>query len=360
MERHLVSSNQPSGKVHLPAWTEPGQTRSELNFMTNNAPYSPTKQSPAGRLCAVTCYFNPGGFTSKRRNLELFSSRLRQAEIPLITVECSFDERPFELPERPDVFRVRTADVLWLKEHLLNFAIDRVPDCYDSVAWLDCDVLFSSNTWAAGAEAALREAHVVQLFERAIRLPPGAVAFQGVGDQLSGAAAVCSADPTRIRGDRTQHGHTGFAWAARRDFLRSVRLYEGCVIGGADHLMAHAFLGHWRSECVLQVLGSGAMFDHYQKWAEGAFGATQGRVGVVPGEVLHLWHGDPTNRRYLRREQELQSLAFDPLTDVDWSKSPPCWASHRRDLAEWAKAYFLLRKEDSLTPDPASATRFHF
>jgi len=328
--------------------------------MSSKPPHLPMDKSPSGRICAVTCYFNPGGFISQRRNMELFSARLRQARIPLVTVECAFGERPFELLEHHDVFHVRTTDVLWLKEHLLNFAIDRIPDCYDNIAWLDCDVLFSNDTWAADAEAALREAQVVQLFEVAIRLPPGAVAFHGIGDQLSGVAAVCSAYPTRIWGDRTQHGHTGFAWAARRDFLRSVRLYEGCVIGGADHLMAHAFFGHWRSECVRHVLGSGAMFDHYQKWAEGAFGATQGRVGVVPGKVLHLWHGDPTNRRYLRREKELQSLAFDPLTDVDWSKSPPCWASHRRDLADWAKAYFSSRKEDSLVPDPASTTRFHY
>lgn len=317
-------------------------------------------KSPSGRFCAVTCYFNPGGFISQRRNMELFSARLRQARIPLITVECAFDERPFELLERPDVIQVRTTDVLWLKEHLLNLAIDRIPDCYDNVAWLDCDVLFSSKTWAADAEAALREAQVVQLFEKAIRLPPRAVTFQGVGDQLPSVAAVCSADPTRIEGDRTQHGHTGFAWAARRDFLRSVRLYEGCVIGGADHLMAHAFFGEWRSECVRQVLGSGKMFDHYQRWAESAFRATQGRVGVIPGELLHLWHGHPSNRRYLRREKELEDFAFDPDTDVDWSKSPPCWASHRRDMAEWARAYFLFRDEDSFAPDPASATRFHF
>lgn len=328
--------------------------------MAANPPHLPMDKSPSGRFCAVTCYFNPAGFISQRRNMELFSARLRQARIPLITVECAFNERPFELLELPDVFQVRTTDVLWLKEHLLNFAIERIPDCYDNVAWLDCDVLFPSTTWAADAERALREAQVVQLFERAIRLPPGAMAFQGVGDQLSGVAAVWSADPTQIRGDRTKHGHTGFAWAARRDFLRSVRLYEGCVIGGADHLMAHAFLGQWRTECVRQVLGSGAMFDHYEKWAERAFEATQGRVGVVPGEVLHLWHGDPTNRRYLRREKELQSLALDPRTDVDWSKSPPCWASHRRDLAKWAQTYFLSRKEDSLTPDPISETRFRF
>ena len=328
--------------------------------MTATPPHLPANESPSGRFCAVTCYFNPGGFTSQRRNLELFSSRLRQARIPLFIVECSFDARPFELSGRPDVLQVRATDVLWLKEHLLNFAIDRIPDCYDNVAWLDCDVIFSSNTWAADAEAALREAHVVQLFERAIRLPPGDVAFQGAGDQLPGAAMVCSADPHRIKGDRTQHGHTGFAWAARRTFLRSVRLYEGCVIGGADHLMVHAFFGHWHSECVHQVLGAGGMYDHYRNWAERAFAATRGKVGVVPGEVLHLWHGHPTNRRYLRREKELEDFGFDPRTDVDWSKSPPCWAPQRRDLAEWARTYFSLRKEDSLSPDPASATRFHF
>ncbi len=329
--------------------------------MNGPPPPLPAEGLTSGRLCAITSYFNPGRFRSLLRNFEVFSAHLRRANIPLIAVECSFDERPFELPVGPGVLHVRTKDVLWLKEHLLNFAIDRMPICYENVAWLDCDVLFCSKTWVADAEAALRNAPVVQLFEKAIRLPPGTVVFRGVGDQLASAGAVCSADPTRIKGDRTQHGCTGFAWAARRDFLRSVRLYEGCVIGGADHLMAHAFFGDWNSECVLKTTGGrSAMFEHYQNWAESAFRATQGTVGVVSGELLHLWHGHPTNRRYLRRWKDLREFGFDPCADVDWTKSPPCWAHNRRDMAEWAKAYFLSRREDSLVSDPLSATTFHF
>lgn len=281
-------------------------------------------------------------------------------KVPLVTVECSFGEQPFELPDGPNVLRVRASKILWLKEHLLNFAINRIPDSFDMVAWLDCDILFCSQAWAVETEAALHHAQVVQLFEKAIRLPPGATTFRGIGDRLTSTAAICSVDSTRIKGGRTEHGCTGFAWAARRDFLRSIRLYEGCVIGGADHLMAHAFYGDWQSDCVLQTIGHSEMYHHYRYWAERAFAATQGKVGVVPGDVLHLWHGHPTNRRYIRRWKQLREFRFNPYTDVDWSKFPPCWSAHRGDLAEWAKNYFLSRKEDSLAFDPESGTRFLF
>ena len=47
----------------------------------------------------------------------------------------------------------------------------------------------------------------------------------------------------------------------------------------------------------------------------GAFSArdiVNSRMGVVPGRILHLWHGDLADRRYADREREFRRLGLDP------------------------------------------------
>ena len=36
------------------------------------------------------------------------------------------------------------------------------------------------------------------------------------------------------------HGHTGFAWGARREVLDQVPLFDRAIVGTADHIIAHA------------------------------------------------------------------------------------------------------------------------
>lgn len=50
---------------------------------------------PCDDLWAVTTYYNPAGFRTKRANYERFAARLRAAGIPLITIECAFAAESF-------------------------------------------------------------------------------------------------------------------------------------------------------------------------------------------------------------------------------------------------------------------------
>ena len=96
--------------------------------------YMPTAIRPADTyrqtndLWVVTSYFNPEGYLTKRQNYDLFRERIVAAGIPLLTVECSLGDHPFELPAGPDVHRVLGRDVMWQKERLINVAISKLPD----------------------------------------------------------------------------------------------------------------------------------------------------------------------------------------------------------------------------------------
>ena len=240
---------------------------------------------------------------------------------------------------------------MWQKERLLNLLVSRLPERYTKVAWLDADILFERASWASEASRLLDEYAVVQPYSHAFRLRPGQTSYAGKGDPWLSHAAVRNAMPAVARhGPYWAHGHPGYAWAARRDVLDVVGLYDAAVMGTADDLMAHAFGGDFVSECLRRTfLGNTAYLEHYRQWAESAFDLVRGRVGVVEGAALHLWHGELANRGYGTRRVDLVSLGYDPVrhlrvnADGMWR-----WSSAASLIRDTCAAYFASRREDQI------------
>ena len=303
----------------------------------------------ADDLCVITCYFNSQGFASKRHNYDLFRTSITHSGIHLITIECAFGSTPFELDHTPSTIRLRTKHVMWQKERLLNLAISKVPRRYTKIAWLDCDILFENASWARETSRLLNTYPVIQPFHYAFRLRPDEQAYFGKGERYRSFAAVHATFPSISRvGSFFHHGHTGFAWAAKREIVEDIGLYDAAVAGGSDHLMAHAFCGDFGSRCLYEMfLNASGFLDHYKLWATAAWRKVQGKIFFVPGAILHLWHGEMHNRQYPNRMVEFAHLDFNPSLDllVDnnglWQ-----WSEHNPALASWATAYFARRLED--------------
>jgi hypothetical protein len=307
------------------------------------------RYEPVDDLALVTTYFNPAGFLSKRRIYADFAERIEASGLALTTIECAFGDRDFELPDADGVVRVRARDVMWQKERLVNLAVAGLPARFRKVAWIDFDVMFENAAWAVEASRMLEEAALVQPFERAVWLPKGATSYCGKGDVWLGLAATHAADPAAVAaGDFYAHGHPGFVWAARRELVERHGLYDACVIGGADHLIAHAACGDWASTCFEWTLGrETAHHRHFARWAEAFHADAGGRVAFVPGTLLHVWHGRWERRNYTFRHKELKSFGFDPERDVRAVDGGALeWASEKPEMHAWASAYFALRDED--------------
>ena len=122
------------------------------------------------------------------------------------------------------MFQFRSRDVLWQKERLLNLTIDRVPDRYTKIAWIDADMLFDNARWAVEASDRLDEFPVIQLFSHAIRLRPNETSYFGGGERYRSFGFTRAALPALSRLRYLIHGHTGFAWAADRQLLSGLGL----------------------------------------------------------------------------------------------------------------------------------------
>ena len=298
-------------------------------------------------LGVVTTYFNPAGWRSRRALFDRFLEPFSRSDLTLLVVECALGDAPFELPPSPSVVRVRAPHALWQKERLLNAALARLPARVTKVAWVDADVLFSSPTWTEETSRALEDAAIAQPFDRAIYLPRDTSTFDGDGDVRESFSAVFRRKPElHLHGDYALHGVTGLAWAARRDVLERHGLYDACLSGSGDHLIAHATLGDFRSPCVARTFAGNARYAaHFAEWVARWKTSVPGRVGGARGEALHLWHGDRRHRGYPAKNRELAALGFDPASDLEVSDQG-AWLSRRDDLVQWSSALFAGRHED--------------
>lgn len=304
-------------------------------------------------LCVITSYYNPSGYQTKFTNYNHFKNGILESGVPLITVECTFGNSPYVLTEDPEknvqVIKVCAADILWQKERLLNIALEHLPQSCTKVVWVDADILFDNRNWAYETSALLEKKAVAQLFTQVVRLPRDVTRYNGDGEMWDSFAHIMRTDPQTIEsGDFAKHGHTGFAWAIRREIIQRHGFYDACVSGSGDHMMAHAFAGDWHSSCIERIVGSNTPHrKHFIDWAQRIYPDIRARIGVVDGLLAHLWHGDHINRRYVLRNKELEDFSFDPSKDITIDQNG-CWkwSPSRSDLKQWAIEYYNTRKED--------------
>jgi hypothetical protein len=244
---------------------------------------------------------------------------------------------------------MRARDALWQKERLINVALQTLPPACEKIAWVDFDVRFENPSWAVDLSRRLDDFALVQAFRTAVWLPRGATTTRGDERMWTGFGARYAEDRTVVAsGDFDAHGHPGFAWGARRELFARHGVYDTCVVGGGDHLIAHAATGDWTSRCFRWTLGtSTAHYLHFVEWAERFYRDARGLVSYAPGRLLHLWHGEWDDRDYTFRHKGLRGFGFDPASDVRVGAGG-CWewASDKADLHAWAAEYFARRRED--------------
>ena len=267
--------------------------------------------------------------------------------LELVTVECAFSDAPFRLSPARDVIQVRSEAILWQKERLLNIALAHMDDRFAKFAWIDADILFTNPNWAPACSRLLEDVPIAQLFEEIIQLPKDATIYDGIGLKFKSLAATISEDPSSLRNGYNQHGRTGYAWCARREIFKD-GIFDACILGDSDHMIAHAAMGDWSSECIdLTFYTDLKQRANYEKWGRQFYAQVQGNVGYLPDTILHLWHGNTQNRRYRERAEKLARFGVDPDVDLRIN-SDLCWEwnTNRPSLHRYVAKYFELRNDD--------------
>jgi len=323
-------------------------------------------------LAVVCCLFNPCGYASRVKNYQRFRDGIAASGVPLLTVELAFGSDPFCLPDgASNTIRLRTADVMWQKERLLNVGISELRRRgYRKIVWLDADVIFEDVLhWPWHVAAKLEDVSLCQAFGQVLveqdhghSTLPGisAVRYLELTGQLSNQNRR---GPTRGLPFGLPLGHSGYGWAARTEVFERVELFDQAVIGGADKLMYAASCGRERNwEGRLRHLFRSTVpncercghrnsapdyKEAFDRWAEEWHAAVGGRVGWVDLTLRSFYHGDRRNRLYEARRDILLRHRFDPRLDLALDEAG-CWqwASDKPGLRLEVQNYLFERMED--------------
>jgi len=315
----------------------------------NSLPFESAKSV----LYAVTTFFNPQRFRSRSRLYRNFELHMRHSGVKLMTVEAAFGDHPFEVtvPQWPWNVQLRTDQILWHKERLINIGIhhlcSRVPDA-KFIAWLDCDVTFSNPDWAAEAVHKLMHVPVIQPFAEAINLD--------ANEQMLWKCPSSFASFLDGRGFHQEpplplaylfKGHPGLAWCATREALSALGgLYDVCAAGSGDTVMSNALKGGW--DVYLPDVPSEGMKQSMKRWAARCDQSIKGKVGYTRGALLHHWHGKSEDRGYEKRWSILGFHQFDPGTDLiaDPTSGLYRWAGNKPRLEDDIRLSLSSRNED--------------
>jgi hypothetical protein len=297
------------------------------DFLKNNFLYC-GKYKTHSEAVIIACYFNPQGNPYRLTAFNKFYDSIKHLNHRI--VECVIGDTKAELPETEFITRIYTPSLLWHKESLLNKIVSELPQEFKYVFWLDTDVIFTNKKWLLESVESLQTNNIMQPFEYCVHLDQDQtkpsfdldVERAYVGDPKTrhpkmwrsfcanhNTSADLSCD---VNYDK--HGHVGFAWGARREVLDFMPLYDKALIGGAEHIMAHAAAGQIGHSCITKSFTDD--IDSVNAWSRLFYRVIDGKIGYVKGELYHIWHGDLGKRQYLKRIQDFTSTAKN-ITERD-------------------------------------------
>lgn len=262
----------------------------------------------------VSCFFNPQNSPYRTSAFKHFYESIKHLNHQII--ECVIGDAKPELQESKNIKRVFTKNLLWHKESLLNKLISELPDNYKYVFWLDADVIFTNLNWLTEGVEQLKYNNIIQPFEHCVHLEKDENVPSFSMDKLKEAdlpnqinnkvwrsfsASYATSELWKDE-DYNNHGHVGFAWGAKLEILKAVPLYEKALIGGADHIIAHAAAGQIAHSCITKSFTDN--IEEVNQWSKQFFNVVKGNIGFVKGDLYHIWHGDIEKREYLKRIQD--------------------------------------------------------
>ncbi len=261
----------------------------------------------------VTMISNPVRYESRYELYKVFAAKMASAGVNLTTVELQLGDRPFAITDRDCArhIQLRGWDELWHKENCLNIAIQSLPSDWETVAWIDADVEFIRPDWVEETINQLQVYQVVQMFETAIDLGPSGKTIATHKSFMSQYLENKSMHPETSY----QEWHPGFAWAARREAIDGMgQLYERAILGAGDRHMALAFVG--KAECSFVHDMQSEYAQDILRFQDRCHHTIRKDVGVVPGTIVHNWHGKKRDRRYFDRWQILINNDYKPHRDI--------------------------------------------
>ena len=302
-------------------------------------------------LHIVIPYSNYSSFNSRLDlHKKCLEHMIKLPGVMIWVVEVALDERPFLVtkPNHRQHIQLRTRDMIWHKENMINIAIRHMTTLYPNwkyVAWVDGDIRFDNLHVAYKTIHQLQSYSVVQMFSSVANLGPNGQ----IHDTHHGFCYMYAKNgytyPKNI--EKYEQWHPGFAWACtRKAYVDMGGLIDWAILGSADHHMILALVGD-----VMRTVHAGVSDSYKRKlrhWQDRVERTIRRNVGYVEGMIIHGWHGKFKDRKYVDRWQIYLETAFDPDTDIKYDEHGLLAFDHPKPrLRDLIRHYFDSRNEDT-------------
>lgn len=287
------------------------------------------------QLYVVTCLFNPTNVEIRYKLYRDFENYIKSFKhVTLVTVELALGDQPFVVTQKntPNHIQLRTNDVLWYKENLINIGIKSLPKSAQYVAWIDADTEFTNKDWVRDTLLGLKHFRFIQMFDTCESLGPEKEILQS--DRSFVYRWANNIDNPKIR------GRSGGAWAARIETLKEINyLIDWDIVGASDWYTAFGLTNQAPQKTT-------PCRAKNEIWLKRVFDVVDGNVYYLDGTLLHFFHGYPKDRGYGTRGAILIDNNFDPNTDIGYRDDGLLYLKTdkpklRQDLIE----YFESRKD---------------
>ena len=318
------------------------------------------------KLYVVTCVSNPLRTRSRVELYKKFAQAVEDAGAILYTVEMAFGDRPHTITDErnPRHLQLRSYFELWHKENMLNLLINKLPEDWEYVAWIDADVMFTRSDWVNETIEQLQHYMVIQMFSYAqdlsLRYEPMQLHSGFVHDWYHGKVTFNSSGKGHkgkkkgyngYGGYGFDEGHPGYAWAARREALDNLGgLIDFAILGSADRHMACALIGEGDKSFHPDI------HPNYKElvmdWQDRAEKHIKHDIGYMAGTILHGYHGQKSKRGYNSRWQILVDHQYDPVKGAYRdAKGLLQLRTENIKLRDDLRNYFSSRHEDDTSQD---------
>lgn len=306
------------------------------------------------KLYVVTCISNPIRFSSRYKLYKQFEKYIQSFEnVELFTIEQAFGDRPFEITQadNPNHVQVRSLHELWHKENMLNLLVQRLPQDWEYMAWIDADVSFARPDWVQETLHQLQHYQVVQMFSVATDLGPK---YEPLKTHNGFCYSYHNQGITPAWDKGYNSWHPGFAWAINRGAFDAVGgLIDWAILGSGDRHMSLALIGKVETSFFKDMWNACPVYATMLKeWQARAEKYIQRDIGYVDGLLLHYWHGKKKDRGYSDRWKIITENKYNPLKDIkrDWQGLFQLGDTNL-GLREGIRGYFRSRNEDSIDPE---------
>jgi len=348
------SESQPASKpATKPASKPASQPATQLplnpidvNFPTRNCIKNAIENNSCIEdfLHVIAVISNPCNYLKRVKLMKEFILRMEQENnVILYIVEMVYGNQKFTIaqPNNKNHLQIRTEVPVWHKENMINVGVKHLlPENWKAFAWIDADIEFENNDWAADTLKVLNGCRdIVQLFSHCVDMNENKETmnvYNSLGFQYEKKLPYSLKHPN--------YWHPGYAWACTRTAYEKMGgLFDKAILGSGDHIMAHCIMNK-----AYRVLNSKFTKEYNEEIIKYQKNIKRLRLGYIPGVIQHNFHGAKVNRKYIERNTIIYKYNYNPLLHLSYDPSGVIIPSKHfpKGFKDDILNYFSERNED--------------